>query len=453
MQGVEPISVIAFEEEIVPSLAPSKEPHAFVRTHTLCGEKLQNQVSMHGENLSPIGFQFLEQGVITVKNDVGCKISRCDMNNPEGGQSLKVDSSSGKLKIDHDLFEKKKIFEYQLMKKPFCCLLVMSKTIQPSKFCIRQISSAFLASTVLFATDVSARTWTSADGKKTIEGELIDYDAGTGQVILDRDGRKVNFNRDFLSPEDIAFLKDKATAGPPAGIDWKPIPELTDEFDEKTLDATKWHDHNPSWLGRYPGLFSRNNVSVSDGKLHLTARLEDPKHPDKKFHTFTTAAVKSKALALYGYFEIKCRPMKSKASSAFWFYRDEKDIWTEIDVFEICGVDDKWKNSYNMNAHVFHTPTEKKHFQRPGTWKAPFNFVDGFHVYALEWNKDAIKWWVNGKVVHEMKNTHWHQALYMNFDSETFPEWFGLPDKASLPATFSIEYIRSWSRVDLEKLP
>ena len=299
---------------------------------------------------------------------------------------------------------------------------------------------------LLTALSTSARTWKSSDGKKTIEGELIEYDAGTGQVTLDQDGKKRTFKREFLSPEDIAFLKDKATAGPPPGSEWKPIPELTDEFEGKTLDATKWHDHNPGWLGRYPGLFSKNNVSVSDGKLHLTARVEDPKHPDKKFHTFTTAAVKSTALALYGYYEIKCRPMKSQASSAFWFYREEKDIWTEIDVFEICGAGGKWHNSYNMTVHVFRTPTEKKHWQKGTKWIPPFTMTDDYHIYALEWNKDVIKWWVDGKVQYEMKNTHWHQPLHMNFDSETFPEWFGLPSKESLPATFSIEYVRSWSR-------
>jgi len=29
------------------------------------------------------------------------------------------------------------------------------------------------------------------------------------------------------------------------------------------------------------------------------------------------------------------------ASSAFWFYREEKDIWTQIDGFEICGAGGK----------------------------------------------------------------------------------------------------------------
>ena len=43
-----------------------------------------------------------------------------------------------------------------------------------------------------------------------------------------------------------------------------------------------------------------------------------------------------------------------------------------------------------------------------------------------------------------MENTHWHQPLSLNLDSETMPEWFGLPDEASLPSTFSVEYIRSW---------
>jgi beta-glucanase (GH16 family) len=236
-------------------------------------------------------------------------------------------------------------------------------------------------------------------------------------------------------------------ADPPSGSKWESIPELTDEFEGDKLDSTKWHDHNPGWKGRQPAFFSRRNVSISDGKLHLTARTEDLKDVPEGYHTFTTAAVKGKTLVKYGYFEIKCRPMKSKASSAFWFYHSTKEEWTEIDVFEICGVGDKWKNAYHMNVHVFHTPEEKEHWSRSGQWKAPYDLADEYHVYALEWNKKAIKWLVDGKVVREQENTHWHQALHMNFDSETMPEWFGLPEKENLPSTFSIEYVRSWKKV------
>ena len=313
------------------------------------------------------------------------------------------------------------------------------------------------AITSLLLSGAHARTWTSADGTKTFEGELRSYNPATGALSVTlTGGKEMKFSKDKLSAADIAFLNEQGKVdadfaekpGPPIEGKWKPIPELTDEFEGTKLDSTKWHDHDPGWKGREPGFFSPKNVAVHDGKLHLTARVENLPDLPEGYHTFTTAAVKSKALVKYGYFEIKCRPMKSKASSAFWFYKSTAEEWTEIDVFEICGVDATWKNTYNMNAHVFRSPTEKKHFQRPGKWKAPFDFADDFHVYALEWNKDVIKWWVDGKVVHEMKNTHWHQPLNMLFDSETFPDWFGLPDKESLPATFSIEYIRSWSRTE-----
>jgi len=316
-------------------------------------------------------------------------------------------------------------------------------------------SSLLLAAiTSLLLTSAHARTWTSSDGTKTFEGELRSYDPATGALSVTlTGGKEMKFSKDKLSVADIAFLKEKGKVnaasaekpGPPLEGKWTPIPELTDEFEGRALDAKKWYDHNPGWKGREPGFFSPNNVSVSDGKLHLTSRVETLPDLPKGFHTFTTAAVKGKALVKYGYFEMKCRPMKSQATSAFWFYNSTPEEWTEIDVFEICGAGGKWNNSYNMTLHVFHSPTEKKHWQKGKRWNPPFVMADDYHVYALEWNKDIIKWWVDGKVVHEMKNTHWHQPLHMNFDSETMPDWFGLPDKVSLPATFSIEYIRSWS--------
>jgi len=229
---------------------------------------------------------------------------------------------------------------------------------------------------------------------------------------------------------------------------WKSIAELTDEFDGDSLDADKWHPSNPTWKGRKPGFFSEKNVTVRDGKLHLTARAEDLPDLPRGYHTFTTAAVKSKAKVLYGYFEIKCRPMNSRASSAFWFYAQEPKWWTEIDVFEIGGGSPKHEKLLHMNAHVFRTPKEgKKHWCKSGTLTAPSRLADTFHTYALEWDKEALKYYFDGKVVRTLKNTHWHQPLHMNFDSETMPNWFGLPEKKNLPSTFSIEYIRSWRRV------
>ncbi len=53
---------------------------------------------------------------------------------------------------------------------------------------------------------------------------------------------------------------------------------------------------------------------------------------------------------------------------------------------------------------------------------------------------------MDGVAVRRVENTHWHQPLYLIFDSETMPYWFSMPDDADLPATFSIECVRAWKR-------
>jgi len=79
-------------------------------------------------------------------------------------------------------------------------------------------------------------------------------------------------------------------------------------------------------------------------------------------------------------------------------------------------------------------------------WSAPFDLADGYHVYGLEWDERELKFYVDGLLVRSGPNTDWHQPLTLNFDSETMPEWFGLPDPTDLPSTFSIEYVRAWKK-------
>jgi beta-glucanase (GH16 family) len=231
---------------------------------------------------------------------------------------------------------------------------------------------------------------------------------------------------------------------PPDGKRWVAFDEMTDEFDTRALDPAKWHPRNPKWKGRQPGYFHEKNVTVSGGSLHITMKREDLPGLPEGYHTFTCGAVKSRITVLYGFFETRARAMDSKGSSAFWFYKNEPTIWTEIDVFEIGGGAPKHERVVHMNAHVFHTPEEQRHFSRGGKWKSEGRLAADFHVYALRWTKAELVYYFDGREVRRMENTHWHQPLHMNFDSETMPKWFGLPDEGTLPSTFSVDYVRSW---------
>jgi beta-glucanase (GH16 family) len=247
-------------------------------------------------------------------------------------------------------------------------------------------------------------------------------------------------------PERITHVLPLSDQSNKAG--WNRYEPMSDEFNGTGLDPNKWWPRNPSWLGRRPALFDASNVSVASGRLHLTMRKHEPPEmpKDKGYHTYTSAAVKSKGTVKYGYFEVRCRPMASHGSSSFWFYDSTPELWTEIDVFEIGGRAPGFEKKYNMNVHVFRTPTENKHWSDAAVWHAAENLADDYHIYALEWDSRRIKWYFDGVLVRWIDNTHWHQKLTLNFDSETMGDWFGLPKDSDLPSTYSIDYVRAWKR-------
>ena len=230
---------------------------------------------------------------------------------------------------------------------------------------------------------------------------------------------------------------------------WTKFMPMSDEFEGKELDRSKWTLGMTWWKGRQPALFSDRNVTVSDGKLHLTMRKETLSEEDRRrgYHDYTSAALHTKARTCYGYYEVKAKPMNSGGSSSFWFQQDITPGWlTEIDVFEIGGKAKGFENKLNMTVLIFRTPNERKQWQNQGVWVAPWRLVDDYHVYGLDWSKDQITYFMDGVVVRRVENTHWHQPLYLIFDSETMPGWFGMPDDADLPSTFSVEYVRAWKK-------
>jgi len=242
---------------------------------------------------------------------------------------------------------------------------------------------------------------------------------------------------------DALPLSDQRNAG-----GWAVYEAMADEFAGNSLDPQKWLPRMTNWLGRQPAYFWPGNVSVGDGKLRLAMKKQEvPEMPkDRGYHTYTSAAVSSTTRVLYGYFEVKARPMNSAGSSSFWFTAGEKDWATEIDVFEIGGKAKGFQRKYNMNVHVFRTPEERRHFSRGAVWMTPWDLAAGEHVYGLEWDEARIRWYVDGVLVRSIRNTHWHQPLNLIFDSETMPDWFGMPADEDLPSVYSVEYVRAWQK-------
>lgn len=240
---------------------------------------------------------------------------------------------------------------------------------------------------------------------------------------------------------DSLPLSDQQNAG-----GWIVDPMFTDEFDGTSLDLSKWYPTNPEWPGRPPAVFSANNVRVADGKLHLDLRKEDlpPDLERRGYHGWTTGAVQSRAYVRYGYFEVRSKPMRSAAASAFWFTAKGPDAWTEIDVYEVWPGAPHRERMVSTNLHVFQLPDGKPDHASLGLWTAPFNLADDYHVYGLEWNPQYLLFFVDGVLIRRKTNTDLHQALTLNLDAEIQANLTGMPDVRAGTTTYSIDYVRGF---------
>ena len=235
--------------------------------------------------------------------------------------------------------------------------------------------------------------------------------------------------------------------------EWIYNEQVSDEF-EAPFDTTKWYNYNPNWVGRAPSLFRSSNVRIEDGQLILTGKREQVADAPEGYHTFTSAAVQSKTKVLYGYFEIECKPMDSALSSAFWLYTNDSIKQEEVDIFEICGRNDNdpsydktyfatshyilYKQNVQISDHVTHITD--------GRW------ADQWITAGLKWTRNELIWYVNGKEIRRRHNDFWHSPETINFDSEAFPTWWGLPSKADNGGEFRIKYFRYWTEKDTPSL-
>ena len=99
-----------------------------------------------------------------------------------------------------------------------------------------------LTATFLLVLGVQARTWTSADGTQTFEGELQSYDAASGKVSVTLpNGKRMAFLREKLSAEDIVWLKKNANKPDGAGktAELKELPDELPDPDGEEANMTK----------------------------------------------------------------------------------------------------------------------------------------------------------------------------------------------------------------------
>jgi beta-glucanase (GH16 family) len=198
-----------------------------------------------------------------------------------------------------------------------------------------------------------------------------------------------------------ALASAAAHATPPRG--W--VPTWNDEFNGPELDATRWDAIH--WTTPYNNerqAYLPEQVSVADGCLVLTA--VDQPYADKPYRS---GKVESTYAQRFGRWEVRAQlPSTQGTWPAIWLLPDTTRFpWPsqgEIDILENRGhqpqqVSSAYHFGANPGAHRYFAAEQR--FAVNGRLS---DFHEDFHVYAVEWDAQRLKFFVDDVHYHTVHN-------------------------------------------------
>lgn len=259
----------------------------------------------------------------------------------------------------------------------------------------------------------------------------------------------------------VAFLTTSAASAQQKVNEWKLV--WNDEFDGPSLDYKKWEIEVNAFGGGNNELQiytdRKENVRIEDGHLVLEAR-RDNHGIAGTVREYSSGRIRSKHRGdwKYGKFETRARlPAGQGVWSAIWMLpTDEKyGTWAssgEIDIMEFKGQepDVVWGTLHYGSQWPGNKHTGDTYKLEKG------NFTDDFHIFTLEWEEGAIRWYVDGKLTQTQ--TKWEsnggkfpapfdQEFHILLNLAIGGGFLGNPDGTTkFPREMQVDYVRVYQR-------
>ncbi|HEY6224160.1 MAG TPA: glycoside hydrolase family 16 protein [Gemmatimonadales bacterium] len=244
-----------------------------------------------------------------------------------------------------------------------------------------------------------------------------------------------------------------------------PRPVWHDEFAGPagaSFDPTKWvADTGGHGFGNQERQFyttRAENVALDGaGHLVITARAEPPSSADECWYgscRYTSTRLKTKGLfaQAYGRFEARIRvPRGQGLWPAFWMLGADIDSvgWPR------CGEIDIMENIGREPAIAHGTLHGPGYSGADGIGRADTlshgAYADDFHVFAVSWRPDEIRWFVDGREYHRMtpadlpRGTRWvfDHPFFLLLNVAVGGGWPGDPDASTtFPQQMVVDYVR-----------
>jgi beta-glucanase (GH16 family) len=260
------------------------------------------------------------------------------------------------------------------------------------------------------------------------------------------------------------MVEAKASDEPPLITHGKWERVFTEEFNGPKLDGRKWMrcywwDQNgcTNLANNELQWYLPANVSVVKGHLRLRARRQTVKGFEGRIFKYTSGIVTTgrhydqrvepdRFSTHFGYFEIRAKIPKGKGLwPAIWLLPSTQEPRPEIDIMEVLGDATK---KLEMHLH-YNGPQGER--QSAGSNIETSDLAKNWHVYGVDWSKNAVIWYLDGVEVWRYENAPGipDEPMYLLINLAVGGNWPGDPDaKTRFPADFLIDYVRIWRRTD-----
>jgi beta-glucanase (GH16 family) len=235
----------------------------------------------------------------------------------------------------------------------------------------------------------------------------------------------------------------------------------SDEFNGNSLDTNFWSyqigngcPNLCGWGNNELQFYKQENVRVQNGILNIAAKKETVGS-----NTYTSARIRTlnKVDFASGKIEVRARvPVGRGYWPAVWFLPSENHygIWPlsgEIDLLE--GKGQEPQTTHGTIHYGAYVPNNR--YTGNTYTLSSGSFASDFHVYTLQWNENAIEWYVDD-ILYSTKtrvntNPFWwpfDRNFHVIMNLAVGGNFLGYPD-ASTPdtASFQVDYIRVYQNL------
>jgi beta-glucanase (GH16 family) len=240
-----------------------------------------------------------------------------------------------------------------------------------------------------------------------------------------------------------------------------------DEFTTTKIDDTKWGFQNGDgcdinlcgWGNNELEYYRPENATQADGILTITAKKENfmsRQYTSSKMRSIYKGDIK------FGRIEARMKMPKGQGIwPAFWMLPTDNvyGAWPlsgELDILEYLGHQNQ---TIHGTLHFGQPWPNNQSTTQSFTTKGP-GFDEDYHIYALEWSADDIKWFIDG-YLYSTKNRNslngqpwpFDQRFYFILNMAVGGNWPGAPNfSTQFPQEFKIDYVRVYDMLNAPHL-